>query len=119
MPAVIIPFPVPKPYNANQLDMEAFVAALPLSFNSDHCQSARLMLSWSIEALAFRSGVSPAAIRCIEKGANLRRVTPQALAYAFEAEGLVFFPNHPPMLGENCRGATPDPRLRADFHLIE
>ena len=119
MPAAIIPFPIPEPNSANQIDMEAFFAALPLSFSADHCQSARLMLNWSIEALAFRSGVSPAAIRRIEKGANLRSVTLQALAYAFEAEGMVFFPNHPPMLGENCRGATSDPRLRPDFHLVE
>ena len=47
------------------------------------------MLDWSVEALAFRSGVSPKAIRRIARGAELRRVTMQALAYAMELEGLV------------------------------
>jgi len=36
--------------------------------------------------LAFRSGVSPNAIRRIEKGAELRRVTMQALAHTLEAK---------------------------------
>ncbi|WKY31091.1 helix-turn-helix domain-containing protein [Pseudomonas donghuensis] len=77
------------------------------------------MLGWSVEALAFRSGVSPGAIRRLENGAELRRVTMQALAYALEAEGLVFLPGHEPMRGDNFRGATANPKSRDDFHLIE
>ncbi|WKY30307.1 helix-turn-helix domain-containing protein [Pseudomonas donghuensis] len=99
--------------------MEWLMENLPLGFRSDHCAEARTMLGWSIEALAFRSGVSPGAIRRLEKGAGLRRVTMQALAYALEAEGLFFLPGHQPMKGDNLRGATPCPRTRDDFHLIE
>ncbi|MEO9240804.1 MULTISPECIES: helix-turn-helix domain-containing protein, partial [Pseudomonas] len=51
-----------------------------MPFKSAHCEPARSLLGWSVEALAFRSGVSPNAIRRIEKGAELRRVTMQALA---------------------------------------
>lgn len=92
---------------------------LPNGFESSHCAPARLRLGWSIEALAFRSGVSIGAIRSIENGAELRGVTMQALAFAFEAEGLIFIPGHPPMPGDNCRGATKDPRSRHDYHLLE
>jgi hypothetical protein len=93
---------------------------LPLSFSTDHCAPARAMLDWSVEALAFRSGVSVKAIRDLEKGRRtLRQVTMQALSFALETEGLVFFPGVNPMRGQNCRGGTLDPRTRDDFHLIE
>ncbi|QVM98410.1 helix-turn-helix transcriptional regulator [Pseudomonas sp. SORT22] len=102
-----------------KLTMEWLMENLPLGFRGTHCAEARTMLGWSIEALAFRSGVSPGAIRRLENGAELRRVTMQALAYALEAEGLFFLPGHQPMKGDNLRGATPCPRTRDDFHLIE
>ncbi|WP_328822905.1 helix-turn-helix transcriptional regulator [Pseudomonas sp. S32] len=76
-------------------------------------------MGWSVEALAFRSGVSRNAIRRIEDGAELRAVTMQALAFAFEAEGLIFIPSHLPMIGDNCRGSTRSPRTRDDYHLLE
>lgn len=92
----------------------------PLSFSAEHCQPARAMLGWSVEALAFKSGVSPKAIRDLEETARpLRRVTMQALSYAFECEQLVFLPGQPPLKGANCGGATLDPRERPDYHLIE
>lgn len=92
----------------------------PLSFSAEHCAPARTMLGWSIEALAFKSGVSPTAIRDLEQRARpLRRVTMQALSYAFEREQLVFLPGQPPLKGANCGGATLDPRGRPDYHLIE
>lgn len=99
--------------------MEWLMDHLPLGFRGTHCSEARTMLGWSIEALAFRSGVSPGAIKRLKNGAELRRVTMQALAYALEAEGLFFLPGHQPMKGDNLRGATPCPRTRDDFHLIE
>lgn len=92
---------------------------LPLSFTSAHCGPARTLLDWSIDALADASGVSPKAIQQLENGERLRTVSMQALAFALEAEGLVFFPGHPPLRGENCRGATKDPRSRRDYHLLE
>ncbi|WP_145183325.1 helix-turn-helix transcriptional regulator [Pseudomonas sp. URMO17WK12:I11] len=99
--------------------MEWLIASLPLQFGSEHCEIARSMVGWSVEALAFRSGVSPGAIRRLERGAELLPVTMQALAYAFEAEGLVFFAANAPMRGDNCSGATPDPRTRDDYHFVE
>nr|WP_256562593.1 MULTISPECIES: helix-turn-helix transcriptional regulator [unclassified Pseudomonas] len=93
---------------------------LPLGFSESHCVKAREMLGWSVEALAFRSGVSTQAIRQLELGTRkLRRVTMQALSFSFESEGLIFFPNLEPMRGNNCRGGTTDPRGRDDFYLIE
>lgn len=93
---------------------------LPLAFSTDHCAIARAMLDWSIEALSFRSGVSVKAIRDLEENRRvLRQVTMQALAFALEAEGLVFLPGLKPMRGNNCRGGTQDPKTRDDFHLIE
>lgn len=67
------------------------IEQLSLGFLPGHCAEARTMLGWSVEALAFRSGVSPGAIRCIENWAELRCVTIQPLASAMQAEGLVFF----------------------------
>ncbi|ORL62447.1 XRE family transcriptional regulator [Pseudomonas putida] len=99
--------------------MELFLNSQPLPFTHHHCKPARALLGWSVDALAFRSRVSPAAIRRVEEGAELRRVTMQALSYAMELEGLVFFPGHSPMRADNCRGATPDPRTREDYHLLE
>ncbi|MDU4254913.1 helix-turn-helix transcriptional regulator [Pseudomonas sp.] len=77
-------------------------------------------LGWSIDALSFRSGVSRVAITSLEAGTRtLRQVSMQALAFAFEQEGVVFLPNVAPMIGDNCRGSTTDPRDRPDYHLIE
>lgn len=101
-------------------DMRLFLESLPLSFSAEHCAEARDILGWSVEALAFRSGVSTKAIRGLELGSRkLRSVTLQALAFSFEAEGLIFFSGMRPMKGENCRGGTSDPRVRNDYHLLE
>ncbi len=100
--------------------IQQFLLQLPLAFSADHCAQARDTLGWSVEALAFRSGVSISAIRDLEASKRtLRRVTMQALSFAFEAEGLIFIPGFAPSRGGNCRGATPDPRERDDFHLLE
>ena len=99
--------------------MEEFFAHLPLSFRTEHCEPARSLLGWSLEALAFRSRVSLDAIRRVEGGIEMRRVTMQALAFAFETEGLIFFPGHLPFRSDDCRGATADPSMRDDYHLLE
>lgn len=119
MPADIFNFPNPPKAEPPVEDMEDFFANLPLSFRTEHCEPARSALGWSVEALAFRSSVSLDAIRRIERGTEMRRVTMQALAFAFEKEGLIFFPGHPPFRSDDCRGATPDPRIRDDYHLLE
>lgn len=112
--------PILLPVDDEQLEIIAWcMDNLPNGFRSAHCAPARSRLGWSVEALAFRSGVSSKAINRLEKGIGLREVTMQALAFAFEKEGLIFIPGHPPMSGDNCRGATKDPRSRRDYHLLE
>ncbi|WP_248098286.1 helix-turn-helix domain-containing protein [Pseudomonas fragi] len=106
----------------DEIDRRMWLLAedLPLGFSESHCVEAREMLDWSVETLAFRSGVSVKAIRELELGIRkLRRVTMQALSFSLEKEGLIFIPGHDPMRGQNCRGGTTNPRGRDDFHLIE
>jgi len=106
------------PVDDEQLEIIAWcMEHLPNGFKSAHCAPARLRLGWSVEALVFRSGASRDAIRRIENGAELREVTMQA--FAFEKEGLIFIPGQAPLPGDNCRGATKDPRSRPDYHLLE
>jgi hypothetical protein len=119
MSADTINFTSPTKAEGIPEEMEQFFADLPLGFRAEHCRPARFFLDWSVEALAFRSGVSPDAIRRVELGNELRRVTMQALAFALETEGLIFFPGRTPLRSDDCRGATPDPKTRGDYHLIE
>ena len=103
--------------NAEMLD---FFLNQPPTLTPEQCKQGRGILGWSQEALAFRSGASVKAIQQFESGMlPLKWVTKQALQFAMEAEDLIFFPGFAPSRGENCRGATPDPRLRDDFNLIE
>jgi len=61
--------PIRLVLNDEQLEaMEWLMEQLPLGFLPYHCARARSLLGWSVEALAFRSGVSPRAIRSIENG---------------------------------------------------
>lgn len=92
---------------------------LPLGFCGIHCRPAREVLSWSIDDLSAVSGVTIIAIQRLERGEHLNPITMQALAFAFETEGLMFFPGHPPLRGENCRGSTRDPRSSPDYQLLE
>lgn len=86
----------------------------------EHCLKAREHLRWSREILAQESGVSVEAIaRFEDEQAKLREVTLQALAWALEAQGLIFIQGHPLLVGMDVRGATPDPRLRDDYEMIE
>lgn len=112
----------PLRLNLDEVQLEAIawlMDHLPLSFRGDHCAPARKLLGWNIADLSSASGVTPQAIQRLERGAHLKSVSMQALAFALEAEGLVFFPGHPPLRGENCRGSTKDPRSRRDYHLLE
>ncbi|MFP3517194.1 helix-turn-helix transcriptional regulator [Pseudomonas sp. SIMBA_077] len=88
-------------------------------FTPLHCAQAREMLGWSLEDLSLHSRASASAIERFEAGEQLRDVTRLAIAYALEAEGLVFFPGFAPGRGSNIRGTTPDPIGREDFALIE
>jgi hypothetical protein len=109
-----------EPAKANAEDLLTFIQSLPLTFTRTHCVQARSMLGWSVEALAFRSGVSVRAIQQFEAGErDLLRVSVQALSFSLEAQGLIFVPGSGPLKGANARGATQDPRSRSDYHLLE
>ncbi|WP_428480269.1 helix-turn-helix domain-containing protein [Pseudomonas violetae] len=109
-----------KAAKVEEAEMLDFLLSLPLHFTREHCAQSRSMLDWSVEALAFRSGVSVRAIQQFENGEReLLRVSLQALSYSLEAQGLIFIQNQPPLRADNCRGATPDPRSRSDYHLLE
>jgi hypothetical protein len=88
-------------------------------FTPTHCAQARQLLGWDMDQLCQRSTVSVQAIQRFEAGFEVRDVTRLALAFCFEAEGLVFFPGFEPGRGMNVRGATPNPMERADYALIE
>ncbi|BBP66620.1 MULTISPECIES: helix-turn-helix domain-containing protein [Pseudomonas] len=88
-------------------------------FTPAHSAQARAMLGWSVEELSRRSGVSVPAIQRFEAGGELLDVTRLALAFRFEAEGLVFFPGFAPGRGMNIKGSTPDPAGRPDYAMIE
>lgn len=88
-------------------------------FTPTHCTQARAMLGWSVEELSREAGVSVEAIERFEAKREVRDVTRLALAYRFEAEGLVFFPGFAPGRGMNVKGSTPNPVGRADFAMVE
>lgn len=99
---------------------ESVMLNLRSPFGIEHCAAAREMLGWSVEALAFRSGVTIKAIMDFESGKRqLRQVSLQALAFAMEAEDLIFIPKQAPFTSDCFGGATQDPRQRSDYHLIE
>jgi len=100
--------------------MREYYLYLPPKLTPEQCTQGRKMLGWSRQALAFRSGASVKAIDEYESGSReLLCVTRQALAYALETQGLLFFPGHAPFRSNGCPGTTLDPRQRDDFHLIE
>lgn len=91
-------------------------------FHMNHslCVQARELLRWDQLRLSQESGVSLLKLRAYETGAaRLRSISQQAIAYAFEKQGLLFFPGEPPMFGANVRGCCPDPRTSPDYYLLE
>jgi DNA-binding transcriptional regulator YiaG len=118
----IVDFQKVRDFKSAEIDAQIldYYLYLPPTLTPQQCSQGRNMLAWSREALAFRSGASVKAIREFESGSReLRTVTRQALAYALEAEGLLFFPGFKPVKSNGCPGATLDPRQRNDFYLIE
>lgn len=102
------------------MDEDEYVTLGTHQLTPEHCLRAREHLRWSRETLAQESGVSVMAIaRFEDEQAELREVTLQALAWAMEAQGLIFIQGHPLLIGMDVRGATPNPRLRDDYEMIE
>ncbi|MGE8150939.1 XRE family transcriptional regulator [Pseudomonas vancouverensis] len=88
-------------------------------FTPAHCAQARAMLGWSVEQLSREAGVSVEAVERFEAQQEVQDASRLALAYRFEAEGLMFFPGFAPGRGMNVRGATPNPVRRADLAMVE
>lgn len=88
--------------------------------NRKLCVQARELLGWDQTRLSAESGVGLLAIGMYEAGMRvLRPISCQALAYAFEKEGLVFLRGEAPIFGANVRGCCPNPRNASDYHLLE
>ncbi|WP_433690672.1 XRE family transcriptional regulator [Pseudomonas monteilii] len=92
---------------------------LTLSLKGVHCGPVRQFLDWSIDDLSSASGVTTQAIVRLERDTPLNAVSMQALGFALEEEGLVFFPGHLLLRGKDCQGSMKDPRSRRDYHLLE
>ncbi|KTC54242.1 XRE family transcriptional regulator [Pseudomonas fluorescens ABAC62] len=83
-------------------------------FTAKHSAQARAMLGWSRENLARQVGVAVEAIQRFENQGDSDDATRLALAFRFEAEGLVFFPGFAPGWGMSARRFdTPPPEPAA------
>ena len=100
-----------------------YIAIKPLGtyqISPDQARKARTILAWTQADLACASGVSVPAIEKFEAETTpLREVSLQALTHCFEAQGLIFIPGQEPLVADNVRGCTPDPRTRHDYAFIE
>lgn len=100
--------------------MSAYVDIPLFHMNRAFCVQARQRLDWAIDRLAHESGVSPLAIEQFESGfRKLRPISLQAIAFAFEAQGLMFIPGYGILRGGDVQGACPDPRLSDDYFQVE
>jgi hypothetical protein len=65
-------------------------------FTPTHCVQARAMLGWSVEQLSREAEVAVENIQRFEAQQDVSDAARLALAYRFEAQGLVFFPGFAP-----------------------
>ncbi|MCF4994418.1 XRE family transcriptional regulator [Pseudomonas syringae] len=88
-------------------------------FTPTHCAQARIMLGWSIEQLSREAGVSVEDIQRFEAQREVADATRLALAYRFEAQGLVFFPGFAP--GRSASGKDTGQALvgHSDYAMAE
>lgn len=77
-------------------------------FTPTHCAQARAMLGWTVDQLSREAGVSVEDIHRFETQQDAADAARLAIAYRFEAQGLVFFPGFAPGRGVNLRQSTPD-----------
>ncbi|MCU7248298.1 XRE family transcriptional regulator [Pseudomonas koreensis] len=88
-------------------------------FTPTHCVQARVMLGWSVEQLSREAEVSVDDIQGFEAQQDVADATRLALAYRFEAQGLVFFPGFAPGRSASLKGVTPESVERGDFAMVE
>jgi hypothetical protein len=88
-------------------------------FTPTHCAQARAMLGWSVEQLSREAGVSADDIQRFEAQQEVADAPRLALAYRFEAQGLVFFPGFAPGRSANMRSSTAEPVGRGEYALAD
>jgi len=84
-------------------------------FTPTHCVQARAMLGWSVEQLSHEAEVAVDDIQRFEAQQDVADATRLALAYRFEAQGLVFFPGFAPGRKLNPQAMQQNVAERGDF----
>jgi hypothetical protein len=88
-------------------------------FTPTHCAQARAMLGWSVDQLSREAGVSVEDIHRFETQQDVADTARLAIAYRFEAQGLVFFPGFAPGRSSSVQGAAPESVGRGDYAMAE
>ncbi|WP_311882627.1 MULTISPECIES: XRE family transcriptional regulator [unclassified Pseudomonas] len=88
-------------------------------FTPTHCVQARAMLGWSVEQLSREAEVSVEDIQRFETQQDVADAARLALAYRFEAQGLVFFPGFAPGRSASVQGVSSEAVGRGDFAMAE
>lgn len=88
-------------------------------FTPTHCVQARAMLGWSVEQLSREALVPVEDIQRFEAQQEVADAARLALAYRFEALGLVFFPGFRPGRSASVRAAASESLERGEYAMAE
>jgi hypothetical protein len=88
-------------------------------FTPTHCVQARAMLGWSVEQLSREAQVPVEDIQRFEAQQEVADSARLALAYRFEALGLVFFPGFRPGRSASLNEVKPESAARGDFAMAD
>ncbi len=88
-------------------------------FTPTHCVQARAMLGWSVEQLSREAQVPVEDIQRFEAQHEVADAARLALAYRFEALGLVFFPGFRPGRSVKVRAAASESLERGEYAMAE
>lgn len=88
-------------------------------FTPTHCVQARAMLGWSVEQLSREAQVPVEDIQRFEAQQEVVDAARLALAYRFEALGLVFFPGFRPGRSVKVQGMTAESVGLGDLAMAE
>ncbi|MBC3208581.1 XRE family transcriptional regulator [Pseudomonas sp. SWRI111] len=88
-------------------------------FTPTHCVQARAMLGWSVEQLSREAQVPVEDIQRFEAQQEVADAARLALAYRFEALGLVFFPGFRPGRRASLNEVNPESVGRGDYAMAD
>lgn len=88
-------------------------------FTPTHCVQARAMLGWSVEQLSREAQVPVEDIQRFEAQQEVADAARLALAYRFEALGLVFFPGFRPGRSASFNQVKPESAARGDYAMAD